>query len=79
MVGGCAAVPVQEMSDARQAVAAAQSGGDRTANAQLQAAREALAQAEEALKNVQYRRARELAVQARAKAIEAQQVGGAAQ
>lgn len=76
LLAGCAVAPVQEMSDARQAVeAATQSGGDRNAAQQMQEARAALAQAETALKKVQYKRARELAHQARAKAIEAQQVG----
>lgn len=61
------------MSDARQAIeAAAQAGGDQTAVAQMQEARAALARAENALKNVQYKTARQLAQQARAKAIEAQ-------
>lgn len=70
---GCAAAPIQAMSDARQAIeAAAQSGGDQQAAQQMQEARAALAQAQLSLKNAQYRRARELAQQARAKAIEAQ-------
>jgi PBP1b-binding outer membrane lipoprotein LpoB len=72
-LAGCAAAPIQEMSDARQAIeAAVQSGGDQKAAEQMHDARAAMAQAERALKNVQYRRARELAEQARAKAIEAQ-------
>ena len=73
MLAGCAAVPVQEMSDARQAIeAAAQTGGDQKAATQMQEARDALARAEIALKNAQYKTARQLAQQARAKAIEAQ-------
>lgn len=73
MLAGCATVPVQEMSDARQAIeAAAQTGGDQKAATQMQEARAALARAEIALKNVQYKSARQLAQQARAKAIEAQ-------
>ncbi len=70
---GCAAAPIQAMSDARQAIeAAVQSGGDQKAAQQMQDARTAMAQAETALKRVQYKRARELAQEARAKAIEAQ-------
>ena len=61
------------MSDARQAIeAAARSGGDQKAAQPMQDARAAMAQAEIALKRVQYRQARELAQAARAKAIEAQ-------
>lgn len=75
MLVGCAAMPVQEMSDARQAIeAAAQAGGDQKAPQQMQEARAALTQAETALKNVQYKMARHLAQQARAKAIEAQRI-----
>ena len=70
---GCAAAPIQAMSDARQAIeAAVQSGGDQKAAQQMQDARTAMTQAETALKRVQYKRARELAQEARAKAIEAQ-------
>ena len=73
LVSGCAAVPIQAISDARQAIdAATQAGGDLKAAQQMQEARGAMAQAETALKNVQYKRARDLAQQARAKAIEAQ-------
>lgn len=75
-LAGCAAAPIQAMSDARQAIeAAVQSGGDQNAAQQMQDARAAMAQAEIALKKVQYRKARELAQQARAKAIEAQRAG----
>ncbi len=78
LLSACAVAPVQEMSDARQAVdAAVQAGGDRIAAAQMQAARAALTQAEVALRNVQYKRARELALQARTSAIEAQRVSAA--
>ncbi len=73
MLAGCASIPVQEMSDARQAIeAAAQSGGDQKAVVQMREARAALASAEDALKKVQYRSARRLAQQARTMAIEAQ-------
>lgn len=73
VLAGCASVPAQEMSDARQAIeAAARTGGDQKAPTQMQEARAALARAEVALKNMQYKTARELAQEARAKAIEAQ-------
>jgi hypothetical protein len=73
LLSGCAAVPIQAISDARQAIdAATQAGGDLKAAQQMQDARSAMAQAETALKKVQYKRARELAQEARAKAIEAQ-------
>ncbi|MGE0115253.1 MAG: DUF4398 domain-containing protein [Steroidobacteraceae bacterium] len=72
----CTVAPVQEMSDARQAVeAAVRAGGDGKAAQSLQEARSALAQAETALKKAQYRLARQLALQARTKAIEAQHPG----
>ncbi|MGC3980268.1 MAG: DUF4398 domain-containing protein [Steroidobacteraceae bacterium] len=64
------------MSDARQAIeAATQAGGEQKAAQQMQEAHTALSQAESALKNVQYKRARQLALDARAKAIEAQRIG----
>ncbi len=73
-LAGCAVAPVQEMSDARQAIeAAAQAGGDVKATQQMREARTALAQAEVALRNVRYKQARQLAQQARVKAIAAQQ------
>lgn len=73
VLSGCAALPIQAISDARQAIdAATQAGGDLKAAQQMQEARGAMAQAEAALKNVQYKQARLLAQQARAKAIEAQ-------
>lgn len=66
-------MPVQEMSDARQAIeAATQAGGNQKAPTQMQEARTALSRAETALKGMQYKTARQLAQQARAKAIEAQ-------
>ncbi len=78
VLAGCASVPVQEMSDARQAIdAAARTGGDQKAATQMQEARAALARAEVALKNVQYKTARQLAQEARAKAIDAQRASEA--
>ena len=74
-LAACATAPVQEMSDARQAVeAAVQSGATRNAPAEISAAQAALSQAEKMLKSHQYRWARHYAQDARNKAIEAQQV-----
>lgn len=70
----CAAVPVQEMSDARQAVQAAlEAGASQRAPQQMQAAQTALQTAETQLKRSEYRRAKRSALEARAKAIEARQ------
>lgn len=72
---GCASAPVQEMSDARQAVqAAAQSGAAGAAPTQMNAAQSALKFAERLLRDHQYRAARNYALQAKTKAIEAQQI-----
>jgi|GEM_PF-3444515 len=74
-LSACAAVPIQAISDARQAIdAATQAGGDLKAPQQMQEARAAMAQAEAALKEVRYKRAGERAQEARAKAIEAQRI-----
>jgi arginine exporter protein ArgO len=76
---GCATAPVQEMSDARQAVAAAvQAGGEQRLPTQMQAARAALSQAEVALRNRQFKQARSHAEQAHAQAIAVQQLINAA-
>ncbi len=72
---GCVVAPVQEMSDARQAIlAAARNGGEQRAPEQMQAARAALGQAEQALRNSQYKQARRHAEQARELAIAIQQL-----
>ena len=72
-LSSCAGVPVQEMSDARQAVQAALgAGAAQRAPQQMSAAQSALAQAEVHLKRREFRRARHSALEARTQAIEAQ-------
>ncbi len=71
----CTTVPVQEMSDARQAVAAAvQSGATSAAPVQMTAAQTALKLAERLLRDHQYDAARHYARDAHTKAMEAQQI-----
>ncbi|HVY21985.1 MAG TPA: DUF4398 domain-containing protein [Steroidobacteraceae bacterium] len=75
MLSACASAPVQEMSDARQAVQAAlQSGAATAAPAQMNAAQTALRLAERLVRDRQFEAARHYAVDARAKAIEAQSI-----
>lgn len=72
LLGGCATVPVQQMSNARQAIAAAQAAGAaRVAPAKLAAAQHWLDDAEFALKGGDYAHARQSANKARKLAIEA--------
>jgi len=74
-LAGCASAPVQEMSDARQAVqAAAQSGAATAASAEMSAAQTALKLAERLLRDHQYGAARHYARDAHTKALHAQQV-----
>lgn len=74
-LAACAAVPVQEMSDARQAVQAAlEAGAEQRAPQQMNAAQTALQTAETQLKRSEYRRAKRSALEARTKAIEAREV-----
>lgn len=64
--------PVQEMSDARQAIAVAEEAGAATSAAdELRDAQALLDSAEEKLKRRAYRGAREDALQAKTKALEA--------
>ncbi|WP_455375067.1 DUF4398 domain-containing protein [Kaarinaea lacus] len=70
----CVSAPVQEMSDARQAIQAAKEGGanpDSTAN--LTKAESLLKEAEAALESGEYKKARLTATEARNEAIKAQQ------
>jgi hypothetical protein len=63
---GCASAPVQEMSDARQAIAAARAAGAAQANSpDLYAAEAAIARAEQHLQAQEYTRARLAALQAK--------------
>ena len=68
----CAGAPVQEMSDARQAIRAAHdAGAERSAPQQLIEARTYMERAEANLNSRNYRDARRDAVAARGKAAEA--------
>lgn len=63
---GCTSAPVQEMSDARQAVVAArQAGATERTSPDLYAAQAAIARAEKHLKAQEYTRARLAAMQAK--------------
>ncbi len=62
---GCGGAPVQEMSDARQAIAAARTAGATTHSQELSAAQSALARAEAHLQAQEYARARVAALQAK--------------
>ena len=76
---GCAGAPVQEMSNARQAVRAAEKAGAVTLAPELLAeARQALRDAQSHLRQGEYRTARDEAELARAKAVEARRVAEAA-
>lgn len=66
----CASAPVQEMSDARQAIQAAHAAGaERVARDTLLSARSLLEQAERELESGRYREARRNARDARAQAV----------
>ena len=72
LIVGCAGVPVQEMSDARQMIQAAETAGAVRHAPHLHAeARRLLREAERALEAGRYREARRLALRARAVAAEA--------
>lgn len=74
-LGACAGAPVQEMSNARQAVKAAERAGASTAAPQLMGeAKELLKNAESHLRHGDYRVARDEAELARARAVEARRV-----
>ena len=68
----CLAPPVQEMSDARQAITAAEDAGAAShAPDSLSAARALLNSAEAKLRGHQYREARRAAMEAKARALQA--------
>lgn len=72
LIVGCAGAPVQEMSNARQAIRAARdAGADRVAPQKLSEAQDLLQRAEASLQSRAYREARRNAVEARGKAAEA--------
>lgn len=71
-VSGCAGAPVQEMSNARQAIKAARdAGADKIVPATLSEAQALLERAESNLQRRAYRDARRNAIEARTKATEA--------
>jgi hypothetical protein len=72
---GCAGMPLQEMSDARQAIRAAeQAGADQHAPQLLGEARGLVESARQSMHAGDYREARDDAELARAKAMEARRV-----
>jgi hypothetical protein len=74
-LSGCVGAPVQEMSNARQAIRAArQAGAEQHAPAILAEAQQLLDQAKGNLQHGEYRAARDQAEQARAKALEARRL-----
>ncbi|MEO0421683.1 MAG: DUF4398 domain-containing protein [Pseudomonadota bacterium] len=79
LAAGCASTPpVQELSDARQAIMAAEdAGADRYATARLNAAQMLLSSAEEKLQEQDYRGARTDAVSAHSRAVEARVIARA--
>lgn len=77
---GCTSAPVQEMSDARQALQAAETAGAVTHSAEAyQQARRFLRQAQQHLETGDYRHARRNAVTAKEVALEARREALAAQ
>jgi hypothetical protein len=80
LAAGCAGWPVQEMSNARQAIVAAQkAGAEQYAPEALAEAQRLLASAKANSNKGDYRTAREEADQAREKAIEARRAAEQAQ
>ena len=80
LASGCAGWPVQEMSNARQAIVAAQkAGAERYAPDMLAEAQSLLASAKSHSSKGDYRTARDEAEQARDKAIEARKLAEQAQ
>ena len=72
VASGCETMPVQEMSDARQAITAARDAGAETHAADvLQAAESSLARAQQNLNARDYDKARQDALDAKSKAIDA--------
>jgi len=72
-LSACVSAPVQEMSDARQAIQAAkEAGADSQSQANLLKAEQLLKQAQQALEHGEYKMARNRARAARNEALEAQ-------
>jgi len=79
LLAGCVAAPVQEMSDARQAInAAAEAGAATYSSAELREARRLLGIAEGSLDRGDYSTARHYAVSARKTARQAREQAQAA-
>ena len=79
-LAGCAAAPVQEMSDARQAIAAARTAGvTEGTSPELFAAQAAITRAEKLLEAQEYTRARLAAKQAKQHAGAALAAAGSSQ
>ena len=75
VVSACAGAPVQEMSDARQAVRAAQAAGaEERAPAELAEARRLIDHAQQQLQRHEYRLAGDTAVEARKMALDALEI-----
>lgn len=72
LMAGCTVAPVQEMSDARQAIMAAQDAGASTASSKIYfEAKASMGAAELALDVEDYKTARQQAIEARQLAIQA--------
>lgn len=75
MAGGCAGMPLQQMSDARQAIRAAErAGADKHAPELLAEARQLVERARGSMQDGAYREARDDAELARTKAMEARRI-----
>jgi hypothetical protein len=78
-LGGCAGAPLQEMSDARQAIRAAQrAGAEKHAPEVLTEAQQLVERARISMQKGDYRPARDDAALAREKAMEARRIAEAA-
>lgn len=79
VLAACGGAPVQQMSDARQAVRAAQAAGaDEYAPEQLGRAKRLIEEAQEDLRRHDYRAAEQAASEARRSALEALEVSRSA-
>jgi len=79
-IAGCQSAPVQEMSDARQAITVAkEAGAAEYASAELKAAEDFLTSAQRSLGRGEYTKARDNAMQAKVRALDALKVSEASQ
>ena len=80
LLSACVTIPIQEMSDARQAIAGAEDvGAERYAAHSLNSAVKLMAMAESDLAEKDYTHAREAAIEAKKFALRARDLGGAFQ